>query len=212
MINCIIFDCDGTLVDSELLCNLALVILLKNYGVNASAELFLDKFRGGKLSKILKIIEHEYDIKLNENFVADYRLLVEELFEKQLTACDGVVDLLYALKIPICVASSGPMQKIKKALSITGLSQFFNNNIFSSYDVGSWKPEPGIFLHAAKKMNVEPENCLVIEDSLLGVNAAIDANMTAVLYDPNGVHHSKMHLKVINHMSELKNIIQLLNS
>ena len=76
--------------------------------------------------------------------------------------------------IPFCVASSGPVEKIRLNLSLVNLLDRFENNIFSSYDIDSWKPEPGIFLHAANSMGFTPEECVVIEDSPIGVNAAIN--------------------------------------
>ena len=87
MIKCLIFDCDGTLVDSEYLCNLGLQIKLKDYGIDASAQTMMEKYRGGKLADILQSIEQEHNITLKENFVSEYRELVDELFEKDLNPC-----------------------------------------------------------------------------------------------------------------------------
>ncbi len=207
MIKCIIFDCDGTLVDSEYLCNLGLEIKLKGYGVELSAVEMMDRFRGGKLATILKTIESEHEIKLNEDFVSSYRSLVDELFEKELKACEGVNVALTEISLPKCVASSGPIEKINLALSITGLSSYFRGNIFSSYVVGSWKPDPGIFLHAAKAMGFRPDECAVVEDSPVGISAAIAAGMRPILYDPNGIHDSAFYTHIIKHMRELQSAI-----
>ena len=77
------------------------------------------------------------------------------------------------IKVPFCVASSGPVEKIRLNLTTANLIDKFEGRIFSSYDIGSWKPEPGIFLHAAKTMGYSPEECLVIEDSIAGIKAAV---------------------------------------
>ncbi len=151
MIKCLIFDCDGTLVDSELLCNLGLEIKLRNYGVETTAHKLMEKYRGGKLDDTLRSIEHEYGISLKENFVPEYRTLVEQLFEKELAPCEGVPEFLKDNTLPVCVASNGPMKKINKALEITGLKKYFKLNIFSCYEINFWKPSPEIFLYAAKK-------------------------------------------------------------
>ncbi|WP_435234977.1 HAD family hydrolase [Psychromonas sp. PT13] len=209
MIKCIIFDCDGTLVDSEFLCNLALEIKLKDYGVKAYATELVDRFRGVKLTAILKAMETEHHIVLAENFEASYRSLVNELFEARLKACEGVHDMLDELvDYPKCVASSGPLNKINKALSITDLSDYFNDNIYSAHEVKSWKPDPGLFLHAAKAMGFTPDECLVVEDSEVGITAAKSAGMKAILYDPHKIHDPELSQDVIYHMNELKQVIK----
>ena len=130
MIKCIIFDCDGTLVDSEYLCNLGLEIKLREYGVEASASEMMKLFRGGKLADILETLESDHQIKFRGDFIPSYRSLVDGLFEQQLQPCEGVNEMLLEIELPKCVASSGPLQKINRALSITGLSNHFNDNIF----------------------------------------------------------------------------------
>ena len=207
MIKCIIFDCDGTLVDSEYLCNLALEIKLRDYGVESSAIDLMNRFRGGKLATILEAIESEHQIKLKEDFVSSYRSLVDELFEKDLKPCEGVNTALTEIGLPKCVASSGPLEKINKALSVSGLANHFHGKIFSSYVVGSWKPDPGIFLHAAREMGFQPSECAVVEDSLVGISAAKSAGMRPILYDPNNAYDQTKYSHTINHMRELQSAI-----
>ncbi|MFT5709053.1 MAG: HAD superfamily hydrolase (TIGR01509 family) [Oceanospirillaceae bacterium] len=207
MIKCIIFDCDGTLVDSEYLCNLGLEIKLKDYGIESSAIEMMERFRGGQLASILQTIESEHRITLKDNFVSSYRALVDELFESELAPCEGVATALAELELPKCVASSGPLEKINKALSVSGLLEHFNGRIFSSYEIDSWKPDPGIFLHAAKEMGFHPNECAVVEDSPIGILAADAAGMRAILYDPNDIHDSVSCLHTIKHMRELQRAI-----
>lgn len=185
-INTIIFDCDGTLVDSELICNQGISLKLSEYGVNLDANQLIEKYRGAKLSEILKSIEVEYKISLSDTFVTEYRTLIEELFEKELKPIEGAQKLLselVKLNLKVCVASNGPLEKIKKSLTCTGLIEYFDEKLYSSYEINSWKPDPDLFLYAAKSMQTEPNKCLVIEDSRLGIMAANRAGMKACLFD-----------------------------
>ena len=203
----IIFDCDGTLVDSELLCNLALQLQLTDIGINSEATELMSKYRGGKLSEIMSSLESNYLVTLPLSFESEYRKKVSSLFDDHLKANEGVETILESLTIPFCVASSAPIKKIKHALQVTGLDKYFNQNIYSSYEIGSWKPEPGIFLHAAKMMNVLPEKCCVVEDSIVGLHAANRANMKSVYYSPDSLDHNPTGSVRIKHMSELAGII-----
>ncbi|MEM1368472.1 MAG: HAD-IA family hydrolase [Cyanobacteria bacterium P01_H01_bin.15] len=202
-IKCVIFDCDGTLVDSEYLCNLALEMMLREQGIAASAHDMMDRFRGGKLAHILQAIQTDHQIALGPDFVPAYRARVEELFERDLQPCDGVREMLEELEMQKCVASSGPIEKVRKALSVTNLSDHFGNNLFSSYLVGSWKPDPGLFLHAAHEMGFQPDECAVIEDSPVGVEAAQSAGMVSVLYDPSSRYSGVESDIKIEHMNQL---------
>jgi HAD superfamily hydrolase (TIGR01509 family) len=109
---------------------------------------------------------------LPASFETDFRKRSYEAFKTDLKPIKGIHDLLKKIKVPVGVASSGPVEKIRLNLTTTNLIQFFGENIFSSYEIGSWKPDPEIYLHAAKKMGFKPEECAVIEDSLPGIQAA----------------------------------------
>lgn len=212
MIKCLIFDCDGTLVDSKYLCNLGLEIKLRDYGIESSANKMMEQYRGGKLADILRSIENEHNILLKENFVSEYRELVDMLFEKELNPCEGVSEFLNQNTIPVCVASSGPTEKINKALEITDLKKYFANNIFSSYEINSWKPAPDIFLYAAKKMGMNPNDCLVIEDSTKGIESGLAAGMKTILFDPMKLNDKIYGVQNIAKMSKLKDIISSHNT
>jgi len=180
MIECVIFDFDGTLVDSETLCNQAFLELLPS--INAPIEQLVQNYSGRKLAWILCDIQKQFDCKLPPNFEKQYRSRVAELFDSQLEAFDGVHRALDEISVPVCIATSAPISKVEPALQKTNLSKYFRNNVFSSYSIGSWKPEPDIFKHAAKCMEVAPKNCLVVEDSVAGVEAANAAGMSSVQF------------------------------
>lgn len=207
MIKCLIFDCDGTLVDSEYLCNLGLELKLKEHGVEESADDMMNHFRGSKLSNIIEHLEKKHQIPLDDEFIASYRILVDALFHEHLKPCQGVIPALNDIKIAKCVASSGPTEKIRSALTITNLFGYFADNFFSSYDINSWKPDPDIFLYAAEQMEYAPEHCVVIEDSPLGILAANAAGMRSVFYNPNNIDCPQKSTWTIKHMCELKRVI-----
>ena len=180
---CIIFDLDGTLVDSEYLCNQAFLDLLPD--LNDSVETLAQRYRGQKLSLILTDIEQRIKHNLPKQFEMDYRQRVSELFSSQLKPMPNVIEMLASIRYATCIASSAPMKKIRQALQVSGLSIYFGDRVFSSYEVGSWKPEPGLFQHTANRMGFAPEQCVVVDDSNLGIEAALTAKMFALQYRPH---------------------------
>lgn len=165
---CLIFDLDGTLVDSELLNNQALVDLLPDLGLSLSD--MVRRYSGWKLSVVLDDLSRQTGRPLPANFEGEYRARVSSLFDSSLRATAGTASTLRSLDGPRCVASSAPGEKIVHALRAAGLGRHFREeHLFSSYDLGSWKPEPDIFLHAAGEMGFSPADCLVIEDSRAGL-------------------------------------------
>lgn len=185
MVKCLIFDCDGTLVDSEYLCNLALVTKLKEYNIEENPVKLMNCFQGWKLANIIQKLELKHSIKFDNDFVSTYRAIVSNLFKTQLKPINGIEEALANISLPKCVASSAPTKKIEQALKVTNLRKYFCNNIFSSYEIDSWKPKPDLFVHAAKNMGYVSKECIVIEDSYLGLEAAKAANMRAIFYNPN---------------------------
>lgn len=173
MVKCIIFDCDGVLVDTEKIGNEILLLMAAEYGFNMKIEEAYSSFNGRKLKDCFLHIENAIGKKLPDAFEADYRQKTFEAFKTQVQPMEGVIDFIEKLKIPYCVASSGPVDKIRLNLEVAGLLDKFEGKIYSSYQINSWKPEPGIFLHAAKEMNFNVEDCVVIEDSKAGVKAGI---------------------------------------
>ncbi len=182
----IIFDCDGTLVDSEPLCNRAFSEILSNYGCDIAPEECTRRFTGLNLADCMGAAEEESGVSLPDSFVDEFRARMNQLFTAQLKPMPGAVVLLESLTIPYCIASNGPHEKMRESLEITKLAPLFQDRVFSAYDIGAWKPDPEIFLHAAEHFDIPPENCLVVEDSGHGLHAAVAARMEAIAFAPEG--------------------------
>lgn len=176
----VIFDCDGVLVDSEKLANGVLVEALRELGYPLSAAETEARFRGMRLATCLNILQHETGIQFPESFEADIRRRMAAAFRAHLQPVEGAAKLIRSMSAPFCVASSGPREKIEGNLRTTNLYAHFANAIFSAYEIGSWKPDPGLFLSAANHFSIAPSDCIVVEDSFVGVSAAKAANMTAL--------------------------------
>jgi len=154
--------------------------MLATYGHQITGDESKDRFRGFEFAKCLEILQQETGIKLPESFEADFRLRMSSVFREQLQPVEGALRLVESMRVPFCVASSGPRNKIEENLRTTNLYPHFVDKIFSAYEVKSWKPDPGLFLAAANHFGVAPRDCVVIEDSFVGVSAGIAANMTVL--------------------------------
>lgn len=207
----IIFDCDGTLVDSEALANEVLVEAVAEHGLRLSVAEALAAFRGGKMADCVAQLEARLGRPLPATFVPDLRARTAREFRSRLRAVEGALELvrfLSSLPLPICVASSGPIEKIELSLSLTGLMPFFEGRIFSSYDLDVWKPDPGLFLHAAPSMGVAPGDCAVVEDSLPGMRAGLAAGMTVFAFQPYGVGPATVEgTTTVKKLIELRDLI-----
>jgi len=179
MPDAVLFDCDGTLVDSETLSSEVFCELLGGLGHAAEPSEILRSFRGRQLATCLAELELRYGV-LPPDFEQRFRARSAEVYRARLREMAGAAELLRTLSHPACVASNAPRAKIELCLEATGLSQFFHRRIFSAYEVGAWKPDPGLFLHAAEVMGAAPARCLVVEDSAPGVAAALAAGMRVV--------------------------------
>lgn len=204
---CIIFDLDGTLVDSETLCNQAFIDLLPE--VTDPVEQLVRRYRGRKLTLILSDLEQRVGRKLPGDFEAAYRERVAELFEQHLRPMPGVIEMLEGLDRPKCIASSGPPKKMAQALEVSGLAVYFGSSLFSSYEIGSWKPDPGLFQHAAQQMGFAPEKCIVVEDSPVGLEAARAAGMTVVHFAPHAAEKTSDAI-VLREMARLPELLTTL--
>ena len=201
----IIFDCDGTLVDSEPVSNKVVSDMINELGIEMTPERSVELFAGTQFANIVQYI-HSFQPEISaQEFESDFRTRSKIAFERYLKPIEGVVEFIESLDIPYCVASNGPQLKMATTLEVTGLKTYFGDNIFSAYDIQSWKPDPGLFLHAANKMGFAAHETLVIEDTISGLDAAVNANMDCVIYSHNG-ENSAFESKakfVFHHFDEL---------
>ena len=172
-IKCVIFDCDGVLVDSEIIANQILLSMAREFGLEMTLEDAIKNFNGRRLNDSFQHIEKLTNKKLPDNFENEFRKQTFETFKTDLKSVKGVKEFIDNLSVSYCVASSGPREKINLNLTTTGLIEKFEHKIFSSYEIDSWKPEPEIFIHASKQMGFTTDECIVIEDSTAGVIAAV---------------------------------------
>jgi HAD superfamily hydrolase (TIGR01509 family) len=173
----IIFDCDGVLVDSEVLSCRCLTEVLARYGIALTLDQALDLFLGRSTSAVLQhcaALGHT----VPETFLGDLKRRVRETFQVSLRPISGVDAVLTTLATPHCVASSSDLDRVSFSLTLTGLAQFFGDHLYTSEMVAHGKPAPDLFLYAADKMHAAPDRTLVIEDSVSGVTAAKAAGMT----------------------------------
>ena len=175
----VIFDCDGVLIDSELLSVRADRECLAECGIALSVEEVLERYTGISFAGMVADLEERHG-PLPADFADRHRTRLWPLFEKELQAIPGVTAILDSLTCKICVASSGRPERLKHALSLVGLYDRFQPNIFSATEVRRGKPAPDLFLYAAERMGVMPERCVVIEDSMPGVTAAVAAGMGVI--------------------------------
>ncbi|XKK63801.1 HAD family hydrolase [Streptomyces sp. ARC32] len=177
----VIFDNDGVLVDSEPISNRLLAGYLTELGHPTSYEDSLRDYMGGAMHRVHDLVLERTGRRLPEDFDDVLHGRVFAAFERELEPVPGAVGVLEKLTadgVAYCVASSGSHERIRVGHRKAGLDRWFDDGrIFSSQDVGRGKPAPDLFLHAAGRMGVAPERCAVIEDSPLGVQAAVAAGM-----------------------------------
>jgi HAD superfamily hydrolase (TIGR01509 family) len=183
----IIFDCDGTLVDSERIANEVLIDYLRHFDVALTMQESASRFNGVEMKDSLRQIQELVGAPLPADFLSILRTRLEHALESRLQPIDGVHKLIESLNVPYCIASNAPLDKIELSLSVTGLLPLFQGAIHSAYQVGFWKPDPALFLHAARGLGVPPERCAVVEDSIAGVRAGIAAGMTVFAYQPHEI-------------------------
>ncbi|MFD9332785.1 HAD family hydrolase [Streptomyces sp. NPDC060065] len=177
----IIFDNDGVLVDSEPISNTLLAAYLTELGHPTSYEESLRDYMGSAMHRVHDLVEERTGQRLPADFDEVFHGRVFAAFERELEPVPGAVQVLEKLAadgVPYCVASSGSHERISVGHRKTGLDRWFDEGrVFSSQDVGRGKPAPDLFLYAAERMGVAPEKCVVVEDSPLGVQAAVAAGM-----------------------------------
>ena len=192
----IVFDCDGVLVDSEVLSIGGLVEVLNQAGIPATYPMIARYFGMKQADIMLKVAEETgHDVPLQVS--ARIWPTIRERFEADLKPMPGLADFLRRHPdTKRCVASSSGLDRIRNSLRLTGLAPFFGDSIFSSSQVARGKPAPDLFLFAAATMAVDPKGCVVIEDSRFGVEGALAAGMTALGF-AGGSHIEPHHARAL---------------
>jgi HAD superfamily hydrolase (TIGR01509 family) len=179
-VDLVIFDCDGVLVDSELISCRAHSQMLTRHGYPITADQVLDRFLGVSDREARLIVEAELGRSLPGDFEAQVKQATLKFYEGDLRAISNVGEAIAAIDLKKCVASSGTPEKIRHGLTCAGLHDVLAPHIFSATQVKRGKPAPDLFLYAADRMQVAPERCLVIEDSIPGITGALAAGMTVL--------------------------------
>jgi beta-phosphoglucomutase-like phosphatase (HAD superfamily) len=176
----VIFDCDGVLVDSEIIANGVMAECLNEAGVKLNLEQTMAFGVGKSATAVAAAVKADFGITLPANFFEDMGARIIAAYPGKLRPMDGVLELLTALKLDRCVASNSPIERVRHALVTTGLLPHFEPHLYSAAMVARSKPAPDLFLRAAQQHGVRPDRCLVIEDSLSGVAAAQAAGIPII--------------------------------
>lgn len=176
----VIFDCDGVLIDSEMIVNRAHAAALTGLGWPITVQEMIRRFTGLPDRDMYRLIEAEWGRSLPADYDDAVGAAVGQAYASELVAIDGIHEVLTAIEAPVCVASSSTPDKLRLGLAVTGLYERFAPNIFSASQVARGKPAPDLFLFAAARMGADPARCLVVEDSLAGVEAACAAGMRVI--------------------------------
>lgn len=192
----IIFDCDGVLIDSEGIACRVEAEVLSECGASFSEEDVIREFVGVSEKDMLLRLRREFDIILPEDYADRVNTRFRDECVRHLEPMDGILELLDALTNDRCVASSSSPERLDFTLGLTGLLERFSGRIYSSTMVERGKPAPDLFLFAAEQMGYPPEACIVVEDSIAGVQAAKAAGMRVIGF-LGGSHIRKGHKELL---------------
>lgn len=201
----IIFDMDGTLVQSEECASQALLEAIPD--LQGSVDELTERYRGWRLAEVFVDIESRQPGSVPGDCLERYREREAVLAHSMITPSVGVENLLSQLQHRKCIASNASVEKTRRSLEICGLSHHFDSDIFSAYQVQAWKPDPTLFLHAAAAYQADPRSCLVVEDSEVGLRAAQAAGIPAVFYDPHDAGIDAAGATRISALSELLDLL-----
>lgn len=209
----VIFDCDGVLVDSVMAHSEVMSDNFARYDLHMSPVEVRDVLGAGKMSEIGEAAK-KLGAKLPDHWLDEIYTEIFDRLRKGVELIPDVKDVVERVAdagIPICVASNGSVEKMQIMLGSSGLLNMFDDAIFSAHDVKSWKPEPGLFFHALNTMNVQPNNCVVIEDSPTGADAAQRAGIKCLGYaaDTNPSDLVEFNAHIFYGMRDVPNLIGL---
>ncbi|MCC0063422.1 MAG: HAD family hydrolase [Defluviimonas sp.] len=181
-VDLVIFDCDGVLVDSEVLSADVMIAELGALGIVIDRAYVRQHFLGRSFPTVARMIRETHATPLPDHFEALYRRSLLQRFETELQPTQGIEAILADLRPRKCVATSSSRERVNRSLSISGLARFFGGDVFTASQVRNGKPAPDLFLFAADSMASTPDRTLVIEDSLPGIAAARAAGMRVLAY------------------------------
>jgi len=205
-VSCVFFDCDGTLVDSELLCTQAYVNTFAQFGVTLSLQEMFEKYKGVKLYDIIADVRAEHSLSATrERLEPTYRQEVARLFDQQLQPIPGAKALLEKITVPMCVVSNGTVGKMQHSLGLTGMLPWFGDRLYSGYTISSWKPDPQLMFYAAEAMGVPIEQCILIDDSEAGAKAGIAAGIP-VFYFCGDAHNKPLDNSLVTPFTAMEQL------
>lgn len=178
----IIFDCDGVLVDSELITNRIFAGMLNEMGIPVTLDDMFEQFVGRSMPQCLELTAGLLGRPVPDDFLPEFQTRAAAALESELKAVPGIEEVLASMGIPYCVASSGTHEKMHTTLGVTGLLPKFQGKMYSVTEVANSKPAPDVFLYAARQSGVDASACAVIEDTPTGVRAGAAAGMTVFGY------------------------------
>ena len=208
----VIFDCDGVLVDSERLAIRVDVEFLAGVGWIMTEAEAAERFVGLSMAQIRHQVESHLGRALPGNWEDEFQERLRDAFISGLAPVQGVVEALNAIHQETCVASSGTHEKIRFSLALVGLYDRFAGRIFSATEVPRGKPAPDLFLHAAQRMRADPSQCVVIEDSVPGVTAALAAGMRVLAYAGGVTAGAKLERRGAIVFDDMRDLPALLES
>ncbi|KXF78355.1 HAD family hydrolase [Paramesorhizobium deserti] len=178
----IIFDCDGVLVDSEIIAARVESELLAEAGYPIEPDEIAERFSGLTWPNILMMVEREAGIPLSASLIDKSDRILDERLAREVEAIEGIEKAVTALRYPKCICSNSSSKRLELMLKRTGLYDLFEPDIFAAGEVGTkkGKPAPDVFLHAAEKFGVDPKNVIVLEDSVHGIHGARAAGMRVI--------------------------------
>lgn len=217
----IIFDCDGVLVDSEIIAAEVESTLLTEAGYAIEAEVLAERFAGLTWQDILLSVEREAGIPLSASLLDKSEQVLDERLKNEVQSVEDIVEVVSALKLPKCICSNSSSARLEMMLKRVGLYELFAPHIFSAKEVGSkkTKPAPDVFLHAAQQFGVDPQDVIVIEDSVHGIHGARAAGMRVIGFT-GGAHTYPGHADkltdagaetVIHRHKDLASVIEALS-
>lgn len=175
----LLFDCDGVLVDSEIIAAEVMVETLSQYGISISVDYYLKNCTGKTYSGLVIELGETFNTNLPSTFLEEVTKSVDQRLTTDLKPIHRINEVLECTQLPKAVVSNSDVYQIKHAITHVNIEHHFTH-IFSSQMVAMPKPDPGVYLFAAEQLVVRPEECLVIEDSVSGASAALEAGMNVI--------------------------------